>query len=153
MNQLRNLALGLMISTTALAAPEPRAVDQRFSSMVAENRETVMRFLAQDCEVGEAQDLQSAALQLSSAITPLLKAMQQEGPPSEVLQIIDKAITKRWQARVRFLQQGAPQTLSLANTAAARSTDEDSYKARQRKAAIKKYQERATLLLKMIENR
>ncbi len=150
LNVIVTLCLPLLLFKVSSVLADPQ-VDQLFSAEPIENRAILMEFLAQDCEVGETPEALDNAIQLGQSVVPILHAIQEDGPPTDTVLAIKKSIEKRWQARQQYLEQNAAQTFSASFTAKALNVSESDYALRQEKAAVKKFQERAALLLERIE--
>jgi hypothetical protein len=146
------LMIALMLAATVAPAPAQvtgRAnVDRAYAALDQRTRTIVETYLRTDCELGEVGVSLKALLAVGPAARPYLMAVQQEGPPSPVLDEFGRGLESTWQAREAYLRTPDAQELGKEAFDRMRAITKTSYLAEQQKGIQAKYRERAALALK-----
>ncbi len=143
------LMLTAMVVAPASAQVTSRAtVDRAYGALDPRTRNVVETYLRTDCEIGEVGVALRAVVALGAAVRPYLMAVQQEGPPTPVLNEFGRGLESTWQAREAYLRTPDAQELGKEAFDRMRAITKTSYVAEQQKGIQAKYRERAALALK-----
>ena len=123
-------------------------VDRAYAALDQRSRNILETYLRTDCELGEVGVSLRAVVNLGGAARPYLTAVQQEGPPSPVLNEFGRGLESTWQAREAYLRTPDAQELGKEAFDRMRAITRTSYVAEQQKGLQAKYRERAALALK-----
>lgn len=151
------LALALLsgagLALCALAqAPQPDTaeVDAAYRALDEKTLDLVEVYLKTDCELGEEGLALRAVLEVAQRVTPYLKAVVAQGPPSPVRSDLEAALKTSWEARQRFLDTPEARELGEESFQMMRSITREDYVRLQRESLDAKYRERAALALEKI---
>ena len=145
------LALGAPGKAAGQQATVARAnVDRAYAALDPRTRVVVENYLRTDCEIGEVGVALRSLKTVGSAGRTYLVAVQQEGPPTPVLQEFGRGLESTWQAREAYLRTPDAQELGKDAFDRMRAITRSSYEAEQQKGIQAKYRERAALALKSL---
>jgi hypothetical protein len=145
------LMLGAIVAAPASAQVGSRAnVDRAYGALDPRMRPIVETYLRTDCEIGEVGVSLRALLAVGAAARPYLMAVQQEGPPSPVLDEFGRGVESTWQAREAYLRTPDAQELGKEAFDRMRGITKTAYAAEQQKGIQAKYRERAALALRAL---
>ena len=106
------LVLAAFVAAPASAQVTGRAnVDRTYAALDPRTRTIVETYLRTDCEVGEVGVALKSVLAVGAAARPYLVAVQQEGPPSPILDEFGRGLESTWQARETYLRTPDAQEL------------------------------------------
>src|SRR4051812_3070711 len=89
-----------LVAEAASAQVTARAnVDRAYAALDPRTRTTVETYLRTDCEIGEVGVALKAVLAAGPTAHAYLVAVQQEGPPSPILDEFGRGLEGNWQAR------------------------------------------------------
>lgn len=143
------LMLAAIVAAPASAQVGTRAnVDRAYSALDPRTRPIVETYLRTDCEIGEVGVSLKALLSVGATARPYLMAVQQEGPPSPVLEEFGRGLESTWQAREAYLRTPDAQELGKEAFDRMRGITKTAYVAEQQKGIQAKYRERAAIALK-----
>jgi hypothetical protein len=152
---MRICLLTAVMFTASVAAPASAQVptgranvDRAYAALDGRTRGSVEAYLQTDCELGEVGVALRALLATNGRTRPYLIAVQQEGPPSQVLAAFDRGLENTWQARDAYLRTPDAQELGKEAFDQMRAITKAAYLAEQQKGIQAKYRERAALALK-----
>jgi hypothetical protein len=145
-------ALALLVVVAAPAqAQGPRAnVDRAYAALDQRTRTVVETYLRTDCEIGEVGVALKSVTAVGAAVRNYLVAVQQEGPPSPVLEEFGSGLASTWQTREAYLRTPDAQELGKEAFDRMRAITRAAYEAEQQKGIQAKYRERAALALRTI---
>jgi hypothetical protein len=145
---------GALLLTTIVRSPAaaqnaaaPAAVDRAYAALDQRTRTIVETYLRTDCELGEVGVALKALIQTDGRTRAYLTAVQQGGPPSEVLTEFGRGLESTWQAREAYLRTPDAQELGKEAYDRMRGITKDAYVREQQKGLQAKYRERAALAL------
>jgi hypothetical protein len=110
----------------------------------------VETYLRTDCEIGEVGVALKSVTAVGAAVRNYLVAVQQEGPPSPVLEEFGSGLASTWQTREAYLRTPDAQELGKEAFDRMRAITRAAYEAEQQKGIQAKYRERAALALRTI---
>ncbi len=146
---MMTLMLTAMVVAPASAQVADRAnVDRSYGALDQRTRNILETYLRTDCEIGEVGVSLKAVVALGAAARPYLMAVQQEGPPSPVLNEFGRGLESTWQAREAYLRTPDAQELGKEAFDRMRGITKTAYVAEQQKGIQAKYRERAAIALK-----
>jgi hypothetical protein len=143
-----------MLLVAILAAPASGQaatrvnVDRAYAALDPRTRANVETYLRTDCELGEIGVSLKGVLTVAATTRTYLVAVQQEGPPSPVLEEFGRGLESTWQARDAYLRTPDAQELGKEAFDRMRGISKASYIAEQQKGIQAKYRERAALALR-----
>ena len=141
--------LAALVAAPASAQVASRAnVDRAYTALDPRTRTIVETYLRTDCEIGEVGVALKSVLALGQAARPYLVAVQQEGPPSPILNEFGRGLEGTWQTREAYLRTPDAQELGKDAFDRMRAITRASYVAEQQKGIQAKYRERAALALR-----
>lgn len=143
------LMLAALVAAPASAQVTGRAnVDRAYAALDPRTRTIVEMYLRTDCEIGEVGVALKSVLAVGQTARPYLVAVQQEGPPSPILDEFGRGLEGTWQAREAYLRTRDAQELGKDAFDRMRAITRASYVAEQQKGIQAKYRERAALALR-----
>jgi len=143
--------LAAIVVAPASAQVASRAnVDRAYGALDPRTRAIAETYLRTDCEIGEVGVALKAVLAVGAAARPYLVAVQQEGPPSPVLDEFGRGLESTWQAREAYLRTPDAQELGKEAFDRMSGITRASYVAEQQKGIQAKYRERAALALRAL---
>ena len=146
---MMTLMLTAIVVAPASAQVANRAnVDRAYGALDPRTRNILETYLRTDCEIGEVGVSLKSVVALGAAARPYLMAVQQEGPPSPVLNDFGRGLESTWQAREAYLRTPDAQELGKDAFDRMRGITKTSYLAEQQKGIQAKYRERAAIALK-----
>jgi hypothetical protein len=133
-----------------IATSTDRPVDRAYQALGGRTRRVVENYLRTDCEVGEVGKALLALVPFAERATPYLKAVIEEGPPSQVTTALDSGLKRAWRKRVAFLK--TPDALELGEESfkMMQAITEKQYFDEQRSSLQAKYRERASVGLERL---
>ena len=147
------MLVALVAAPASAQVPDRANVDRAYAALDARTRAVLETYLRTDCEIGEVGVALKAVLALGEAARPYLIAVQQEGPPSPVLEEFGRGLASTWQARVAYLRTPDAQELGKEAFDRMQAITRASYEAEQQKGIQAKYRERAALALRPVTPR
>lgn len=152
---MRNYLMITLMLTAMVVAPASAQVttgranvDRAYGALDQRTRNILETYLRTDCELGEVGVSLRAVVAVGAAARPYLLAVQQEGPPSPVLNEFGRGLESTWQAREAYLRTPDAQELGKEAFDRMRAITKTSYVAEQQKGLQAKYRERAAVALK-----
>jgi hypothetical protein len=143
------LAMFAFLAAPVSAQVASRAnVDRAYAALDQRTRANVETYLRTDCEIGELGVSLKGVLTVAAATRTYLTAVQQEGPPSPVLDEFGRGLEGGWQAREAYLRTPDAQELGKEAFDRMRGITKAAYVAEQQKGIQAKYRERAVVALK-----
>lgn len=143
--------LAAIVVAPASAQVAGRAnVDRAYGALDPRTRAIAETYLRTDCEIGEVGVALKAVLAVGGAARAYLVAVQQEGPPSPVLDEFGRGLESTWQAREAYLRTPDAQELGKEAFDRMSGITRASYVAEQQKGIQAKYRERAALALRAL---
>lgn len=142
------LLLGGMTARVQSQVTDRAIVDRAYAALDERSRNVAENYLKTDCEIGEVGVALKSVVALGTVVRPYLQAVQQQGPPSPVLNEFGRGLESTWQAREAYLRTPDAQELGKEAFDRMRSITKTSYLAEQQKGIQAKYRERATIALK-----
>ena len=142
------LLLGGMTARVQSQVTDRAIVDRAYAALDERSRNVAENYLKTDCEIGEVGVALKSVVALGTVVRPYLQAVQQQGPPSPVLNEFGRSLESTWQAREAYLRTPDAQELGKEAFDRMRSITKTSYLAEQQKGIQAKYRERATIALK-----
>jgi hypothetical protein len=149
---MKPLALVALVAVVATpASAQVRAnVDRAYAALDQRTRTVVETYLRTDCEIGEVGVALKSVVAVGGAARPYLVAVQQEGPPSPVLDEFGVGLTNTWQTREAYLRTPDAQELGKDAFDRMRAITRAAYEAEQQKGIQAKYRERAAVALRAL---
>ena len=154
---MRNYIMVTLMLTAIVAAPASAQVtasranvDRAYGALDPRTRTIAETYLRTDCEIGEVGVSLKALVAVGGAARAYLVAVQQEGPPSPVLDEFGRGLESTWQARDAYLRTPDAQELGKEAFDRMRGITKTSYVAEQQKGIQAKYRERAALALRAL---
>jgi hypothetical protein len=145
------LLLAGLVAEPATAQVAARAnVDRAYAALDPRTRTIAETYLRTDCEIGEVGVALKAVLAAGPTARAYLVAVQQEGPPSPILDEFGRGLEGNWQAREAYLRTPDAQELGKDAFDRMRAITRASYVAEQQKGVQAKYRERAALALRAL---
>ena len=138
----------MVVAPASAQVPDRANVDRAYGALDQRTRNILETYLRTDCEIGEVGVSLKAVVALGAAARPYLMAVQQEGPPSPVLNEFGRGLESTWQAREAYLRTPDAQELGKEAFDRMRAITKSSYVAEQQKGIQAKYRERAAIALK-----
>jgi hypothetical protein len=128
-----------------------REVDTAFRALDPKIVPIVEGYLRTDCEIGEVGVALKRLLAVAEQVTPYLRAVVQQGPPSPIRAELGRSLEESWAARQRFLQTPEARELGEESFRMMQSIRREDYVREQQTSLDAKYRERAALALRQIE--
>ncbi len=153
---MRNYSIVTLMLAATVAAPASAQVtsranvDRAYGALDQRTRIIVETYLRTDCEIGEVGVSLKALLAVGGVARAYLVAVQQEGPPTPVLDEFGRGVESTWQARDAYLRTPDAQELGKEAFDRMRGITKTSYVAEQQKGIQAKYRERAALALRAL---
>ncbi len=138
----------MVVAPASAQVPDRANVDRAYGALDQRTRNILETYLRTDCEIGEVGVSLKAVVALGATARPYLMAVQQEGPPSPVLNEFGRGLESTWQAREAYLRTPDAQELGKEAFDRMRGITKTSYVAEQQKGIQAKYRERAAIALK-----